>query len=200
LINRLADVKPSIPRYCRANRVIRDIPSTNVVEGNKRTSLRQDVHKEMAARGTKCKCLRCREVRGKAIEIEKLQLDDLVYQAEHAEEHFISFVTPDDKVAGFLRLSLPNTNAPTTGISDLEGAAIIREVHVYGLSLEVGSEKSGSAQHVGLGTQLMLEAEQVALKSGFRRMAVIAAVGTRGYYLDRGFKRGELYLVKEMRQ
>jgi elongator complex protein 3 len=200
LINLLADVKPSIPRYCRANRVIRDIPSTNVVEGNKRTSLRQDVHKEMAARGTKCKCLRCREVRGKAIEIEKLQLDDLVYQAEHAEEHFISFVTPDDKVAGFLRLSLPNTNAPTTGISDLEGAAIIREVHVYGLSLEVGSEKSGSAQHVGLGTQLMLEAEQVALKSGFRRMAVIAAVGTRGYYLDRGFKRGELYLVKEMRQ
>ena len=199
LIHLLADVKPSIPRYCRANRVIRDIPSTNVVAGNKRTSLRQDVHREMATRGTKCDCLRCREVRGKAIEIDKLKLDDLNYLAENAEEHFISFITPDDKVAGFLRLSLPNTNAPKTGISDLEGATIIREVHVYGLSLEVGAEKSGSAQHAGLGTRLMLEAEQVALKNGFRRMAVIAAVGTREYYLDRGFKRGEYYLIKEIK-
>ncbi|MDO8624542.1 MAG: radical SAM protein, partial [Candidatus Diapherotrites archaeon] len=34
LIDLIADIKPSIPRYCRVNRVIRDIPSTNVVEGN----------------------------------------------------------------------------------------------------------------------------------------------------------------------
>ncbi|MBT3190411.1 MAG: tRNA uridine(34) 5-carboxymethylaminomethyl modification radical SAM/GNAT enzyme Elp3 [Anaerolineae bacterium] len=199
LIALLADVKPSIPHYCRANRVIRDIPSPNVVEGNKRTSLRQDVHIEMKKRGTKCNCLRCREVRGSKIEVEKLKLDDLVYQAEDAEEHFISFVTPDDKVAGFLRLSLPDKNAPQTGIADLEGAAIIREVHVYGQSLEVGAEKRGSAQHAGLGTRLMKEAEQISLTRGFRRLAVIAAVGTRGYYLDRGFERGDLYLFKEIK-
>ena len=221
----LADVKPSVPRYCRVNRIVRDIPSTNVVEGNKRTSLRQDVHIEMKRRGTKCECLRCREVRGKKIEIKKLRLDDLVYltsprhltppsegrisplslreRAEGeggTEEHFISFITPDDKVAGFLRLSLPSKNAPKTDIADLEGAAIIREVHVYGQSLEVGAEKSGSAQHAGLGTRLMQKAEQVALTSGFRRMAVIAAVGTRGYYLGRGFERGKLYLVKEIKR
>ena len=223
LISLIADVKTTIPRYCRANRVIRDIPSTNVVEGNKRTSLRQDVHIEMRARGTKCECLRCREVRGKKIDIEKLKLDDLVYVAGSphpslppkgegikfsppqgeleggtAEEHFVSFVTPDDKVAGFLRLSLPNADAPQTGITDLDGAAIIREVHVYGQSLEVGAEKSGSAQHAGLGTRLIEEAEQIALKRGFARMAVIAAVGTRKYYFGRGFTRGELYLVKEI--
>lgn len=198
LISLIADVKPSIPRYCRANRIIRDIPSTNVVEGNKRTSLRQDVHAEMRQRGTKCECLRCREVRGKKVNIEKLRLDDLLYQVGAAEEHFISFITPDDKVAGFLRLSLPMVDAPRTGIADLAGAAIIREVHVYGQSLEVGAEKHGSAQHAGLGTRLLEEAEQVALKSGFERMAVIAAVGTRAYYLGRGFTRGELYLVKEI--
>ena len=33
LIDLIADVKTTIPRYCRVNRVIRDIPSTNVVEG-----------------------------------------------------------------------------------------------------------------------------------------------------------------------
>ena len=198
LIDLIADIKPTIPRYCRVNRVIRDIPSTNVVDGNRRTSLRQDVQEEMKRRGTKCQCVRCREVRGKSVSIESLKLDDLVYQAGAAEEHFISYVTPEDKLAGFVRLSLPKENSPQTEISDVDGAALIREVHVYGQSLPVGAEKDGAAQHVGLGTRLLEEAERIANAKGFKRMAVISAVGTRGYYLDRGFERGELYLAKKL--
>jgi elongator complex protein 3 len=38
----------------------------------------------------------------------------------------------------------------------------------------------------------------VARKNGFSRMAVISAIGTRHYYLDRGFERGEYYLVKKI--
>jgi elongator complex protein 3 len=198
LIDLIADIKLTIPRYCRVNRVIRDIPSTNVVEGNRRTSLRQDVHDEMKRRGTRCECVRCREVRGKPVRLESLRLDDMVYQAGAAEEHFISYITPDDKLAGFIRLSLPEKNSPETGMSDLDGAALIREVHVYGQSLPVGAEKDGAAQHAGLGTRLLEKAEVVAKTSGFRRMAVISAVGTRGYYLGRGFERGELYLTKNL--
>jgi elongator complex protein 3 len=198
LIDLIADIKPTIPRYCRVNRVIRDIPSTNLVEGNRRTSLRQDVHDEMKRRGTRCECVRCREVRGKSIHPGSLKLDDMVYRAGLAEEHFISYLTPDDKLAGFVRLSLPGKNAPETGMSDLDGAALIREVHVYGQSLPVGAEKAGAAQHAGLGTRLLEEAEAVAKDSGFKRMAVISAVGTRGYYLGRGFERGELYLTKNL--
>ena len=196
LIDLIADIKPTIPRYCRVNRVIRDIPSTNVVEGNRRTSLRQDIHIEMKKRGTHCECVRCREVRGKTIAPESLRMDDMVYPTDSAEEHFISFVTPDDKLAGFIRLSLPNENSPSTEMSELDGAALIREVHVYGQSLPVGADRAGAAQHVGLGTRLLVEAEAVATSRGFKRMAVISAVGTRGYYLDRGFERGEYYLVK----
>jgi len=198
LIDLIADIKPSIPRYCRVNRVIRDIPSTNVVEGNRRTSLRQDVHEEMKRRGTVCQCVRCREVRGKSVRTGALELDDLVYQAGAAEEHFISYVTPQDKLAGFVRLSLPCKDSPQTGINDLDGAALIREVHVYGQSLPVGAEKSGAAQHVGLGTSLLEEAERIAKEKGYSRMAVISAVGTRKYYLGRGFERGEYYLVKRL--
>ena len=62
LVDLIADIKPTIPVYCRVNRVIRDIPSTNVVAGNKRTSLRMDVFAELARRGQKCSCIRCREV------------------------------------------------------------------------------------------------------------------------------------------
>jgi elongator complex protein 3 len=198
LIDLIAAIKPTIPRYCRVNRVIRDIPSTNVVEGNRRTSLRQDIHDEMRRRGTRCECVRCREVRGKPIHAELLRLDDMVYKAGAAEEHFISYVTPDDKLAGFVRLSLPGADSPQTGMTDLDGAALIREVHVYGQSLPVGAEKQGAAQHAGLGTRLLERAESVARAGGFKRMAVISAVGTRGYYLERGFERGELYLTKTL--
>jgi len=198
LIDLIADVKPSIPRYCRVNRVIRDIPSTNVVEGNRRTSLRQDIHDEMKRRGTVCQCVRCREVRGKQIQLDAIRLDDMLYQAGAAEEHFISYVTPDDGLAGFVRLSLPGSNSPQTGLADLDGAALIREVHVYGQSLPVGAEKKGAAQHAGLGTRLLEQAESIAHAKGFQRMAVISAVGTREYYLERGFERGDLYLVKNL--
>ena len=75
-------------------------------------------------------------------------------------------------------------------MADLANAAIIREVHVYGLSLEVGEERQGIAQHSGLGTRLIQEAEQIAKDMGFTRLAVIAAVGTRAYYASRGLEWG----------
>jgi elongator complex protein 3 len=198
LVSLLADIKPGIPRYCRVNRVIRDIPSTHVVSGNKRTSLRQDAQAEMARRGTHCECIRCRELRSHEFENSDLLLDDLLYSAGGAQEHFLSFVTPDDRIAGFIRLSLPGPGSPATGLADLEGAAIIREVHVYGQSLAVGEDSRGAAQHSGLGTRLLEKADEIALQNGFKRLAVIAAVGTRRYYLDRGFSRGETYLVKTL--
>jgi elongator complex protein 3 len=203
LIDLICDIKINIPRYCRVNRVIRDIPSTNVVEGNKRTSLRQDVHTEMKKRGTQCQCIRCREVRKQSIEFADLRLNDLTYQVGATEEHFLSYATKDDKIAGFLRLSLPGQGDPKTamletGLSELDGSAIIREVHIYGQSLEVGAKQNGLAQHAGLGSDLVHQAELLARQRGFRRLAVIAAVGTRRYYLGRKFQRGEFYLVKEL--
>jgi len=198
LIDLIAGIKTTIPRYCRVNRVIRDIPSTNVVDGNKRTSLRQDIQAEMKNRGTHCECVRCREVRNQSVNQVELEPHDLVYQAGQFEEHFISYDTKDNKLAGFLRLSLPGKNAPDTGLGDLTHAAIIREVHVYGQSLEVGEKQFGSAQHAGLGTSLLEAAEKIAKDNAYRFLAVIAAVGTRQYYLKRGFKRGDLYLVKEL--
>jgi len=198
LVDLIADIKTTIPRYCRVNRVVRDIPSTNVVAGNKRTSLRQDVHLEMKRRDTSCQCIRCREVRDQKIDVNTLRLEDLVYQADGAEEHFLSFVTPADKLAGFLRLSLPGPDVPATGLRDLEEAALIREVHIFGQSLPVGEDQLGVAQHSGLGRGLIQQAEYIAQQRGFHRLAVISAVGTRRYYIDRGFERGELYLVKQL--
>lgn len=200
LIDLVASLKPSIPVYCRVNRVIRDIPSENVVEGNRRTSLRQDILIEVARRGQVCRCIRCREVRERNVALPELRLDVLHYQPAHANEFFLSYVTPDDRLAGYLRLSLPNPAHPVElpGLQDLTNAGIIREIHVYGQSLPVGGDQKGAAQHIGLGTALMDRAAEITRKEGFTRMAVIAAVGTRQYYAARGFKMGELYMVKTL--
>ncbi len=48
------------------------------------------------------------------------------------------------------------------------------------------------------GPNLLVRAEEIARSAGYRRLAVIAAVGTRRYYEKRGFKRGDFYLVKEI--
>lgn len=197
LISLVADVKLQVPRFCRINRVIRDIPSPLVVEGNRNTSLRQDVALLLQQRGQQCQCIRCREIRSGKVDAELLKLTDQVYLAGQAEEHFLSFTSPEDKIVGFLRLSLP-LGEPIPAIADLEQAAIIREVHVYGQSLEVGSEQVGAAQHIGLGSQLLREAERIAREHKFRGLAVISAVGTRNYYADRGFKLGELYMRKSL--
>jgi len=197
LIDLIADLKETVPRYCRINRVIRDIPSPNVVEGNRNTSLRQDVSVEMSRRGTACQCIRCREVRGQKVRSADLVLNDLVYHPAYAEEHFISYNTSDDKLAGYLRLSLPKRDN-LLALDDLRGAAIIREVHVFGQSLEVGTEQAGAAQHLGLGSALILEAEHISREKGFKRLAVIAAIGTRAYYAARGFELGQLYMVKDI--
>jgi elongator complex protein 3 len=205
LIDLIADIKPSIPIYTRVNRVIRDIPANYIQAGSLRSSLRQDVKKELEQRGQHCRCIRCREIRGKTVDVDQLILDDFIYHPADAEEHFINYATADDRLAGYLRLSLPD-RAPGSRaemraglareLPELQDAGLIREVHIYGQSLEVGSEKAGAAQHSGLGTHLLEEAEHIAAAKGYRKLAVIAAIGTSLYYQKRGFKQEHLYMTK----
>ncbi|NIM94259.1 MAG: tRNA uridine(34) 5-carboxymethylaminomethyl modification radical SAM/GNAT enzyme Elp3 [Anaerolineales bacterium] len=198
LVHLIAEIKPSIPRYCRVNRIVRDIPSANVIEGNKRTSLRQDIHREMAERDLRCECIRCREIRSEKVDIENLEYVEEIYATSTTEEHFLSFVNSEDRLAGYLRLALPHNDRGELDLPDLAGAAIVREVHVYGQSLPLGSAQSGAAQHVGIGVQLMERAEEIAIGKGYQRMAVIAALGTRGYYRKLGYQLGNTYMVKEL--
>ncbi len=198
LVALIADLKPSIPPYCRVNRVIRDIPSTHVVAGNKRTSLRQDVLAELKRRGTRCGCIRCHEVKGTPVRPELLRLEETIYPAGAAEEHFLHLRTPEDQIAGYLRLSLPGADSPALGLSELEGAALIREVHVYGQAVSLGDEQPGAAQHSGLGRRLIEAAAARAKSAGYSRLGVIAAIGTRNYYRRHGFEVEGLYMTRAL--
>nr|HID14597.1 tRNA uridine(34) 5-carboxymethylaminomethyl modification radical SAM/GNAT enzyme Elp3 [Anaerolineae bacterium] len=195
LVELLARCKTLIPPYCRVNRLMRDFPAPNIVAGVKKSNLRQVVQRRMAQQGLTCRCIRCREVRGQAADADALRLERLDYETDATRECFLSYVTPEDRLVGFLRLSLPRTEPP---IAELSGCAVIRELHVYGPALELGARQEGAAQHAGLGTRLLDEARRIARQEGFNRLAVIAAVGTRPYYRERGFEQGELYVVGEV--
>ncbi len=185
------------PEYCRLTRVIRDIPGTDIVDGNKVTNFRQLVEREMERRGEQCADIRAREIRLKQVTSEDLRLESLSYRSGIGEEFFLQFITDERDIAGFLRLSLPDP-ADETLLAELQGCAVIREVHVYGLALGIGSAHEGRAQHAGLGSRLIERAAEIAFERGYRRLAVISAIGTREYYRKRGFVDGALYQLRDL--
>ena len=197
LIELLRECKLLIPPYCRVNRLMRDIPADYIVEGTKKSNLRQIIQQRMEKRGEQCRCIRCREVRGERESggVEEWLFADELYLTDATEEHFLQYLTPEGKLVGFLRLSLPFAprDLDEIPIPEIREAAMIREVHVYGPAQALGEQGRG-VQHRGLGTQLLEAAARLAREAGFRELAVIAAVGTREYYRERGFTEGTLYL------
>jgi elongator complex protein 3 len=181
------------PRFVRISRVIRDIPSTDIVVGNKLTNLRQIINELIHQKGAIIKEIRSREIQTTHVSVNDLHMHITPYETIVSSEYFIEYVDKNDDIAGFLRLSLPKI---PQALSELSDAAIIREIHVYGQSLDIGSKSTGHAQHIGLGKSLILKAENIAKINNYRNLAVISSVGTRDYYRKNGFKDGILYQRK----
>ena len=177
------------PPYCRLTRVIRDIPSTDIVEGNKITNFRELVQEHIAESGLEMQDIRAREIRGGRFDTDSVRLDRIDYETSVSKEIFLQFVAKD-KLLGFLRLSLP-TQSPY--IEELKSAAIIREVHVYGAVVDIGTRSKDKAQHLGLGKKLIAEAKKITKETDYEKLAVISAVGTMGYYESQKFSKQNLF-------
>ena len=184
------------PEYCRLTRIVRDIPSTDIVVGNKTTNFREVVDAAMIESKVKSKDIRAREVKSQEIDPSTLVLSELKYQTSVGQEIFLHYkgqtvgLHAEEKLAGFLRLSLPSITSP---IDELNGCAIIREVHVYGQAVPVGDKKNEHSQHLGLGTKMIDRAKELVKQAGYQKIAVISAIGTREYYRKQGFEDGRLY-------
>ena len=176
------------PAYTRISRMIRDISSTDIVAGNKRTNLRQMVEARIARLGAPVHEIRMREVATTDVDPAALRLDCVAYRTTVSDERFLQWVTDDGHIAAFLRLSLPREGTQ----------AMIREVHVYGRVASLGSSERGGAQHAGLGRQLVEEACVQAREAGFSAINVISSVGTRGYYRNLGFGTAGLYQQRSL--
>ena len=91
-----------------------------------------------------------------------------------------------------MRLSLPSKEHYFP-VDDLQNAAIIREVHVYGQSVELGEDGSGSVQHRGLGTKLIEKAAEIAASFGYEKLSVISAVEPASITQAEVLSKGAVY-------
>lgn len=197
LVDLIAACMENTPEYCRLTRIIRDIPSTEIESGNKTTNLREIVEFKLEKEGRRNENIRAREVKTKSLKFEDLKLVEVPYSTQLANEVFLQYVTSKNEIAGFLRLSLP-TNKQNIITEELNECAIIREVHVYGPSMELSKDSTGQAQHLGLGSKLIERAKEITKESGFERLAVISSIGTREYYDKRGFKLDKYYQIADL--
>ncbi len=195
LIDVLARCLRMVPPYCRVNRLMRDIPGTDVLGGSRHNSLRGQVEARVAALGFACRDIRSREIRTSTQQLSRPRLETLEYPTGASRECFIEFVA-DGMLCGFARLGFPTQPAP---IDELADAALLREVHVYGQAAALGERPEAAVQHRGLGTRLVEHATQLASQAGCRSLAVISSVGTREYYRRLGFTDGVLYQHRRLR-
>ncbi len=212
LFDALLEMKKSTPRYCRISRLIRDIPATEIEGGNIVTNLREVLEAHMKKEGTRCVCLRCREISRQkenvsAHEAPSLFVDE--YDTIGGKEYFISF--EDSKriaVYGFLRLRIPQ--APQNAdekkkqtnlyeyIPEIKDCAFIRELHVYGTLVEIGKHHKEASQHKGLGKKLVEAAEKIIQEHNLGKAAIISGVGVRDYYRKLGYRKIGTYMVKKL--
>ena len=200
LVNLLADDVLVTPPFTRISRMIRDISAHDIMTGNKKVNLRQLVDLELAKRVRPVQEIRSREIAFGAAASDELSLSEVAYETTNTHEVFLQWVTPDNRIAGFLRLSMPNADYVDARAADLpvrSSEAMIREVHVYGrvAGLHQGGE---NAQHRGLGRMLIERACDIARDNGYRAINVISAIGTRGYYRKQGFADNGLYQKRRL--
>lgn len=202
LLDVLVEDTLATPPYMRISRMIRDISAHDIVVGNKKANLRQMVEDaiEKAGNAGGIKEIRYREVSTGNVDVSDLHLDEVAYRTANTREYFLQWVTPDNKIAGFLRLSLPDQDYIGEHAAELPVGpreAMIREVHVYGKV--AGLHKKGAgAQHLGLGRRLVERASTLAREAGCTRINVISAVGTREYYRGLGFTDTDMYLQRPL--
>jgi elongator complex protein 3 len=201
LTNILKTIKSFVPHYCRIERVIRDIPSEDIVEGGSKVSnLRQVVLAEMEKSGTKCQCIRCREIKNEFDLDEPYKLWREDYLASNGLEVFLSIENESrTKLYSMLRLRIPGhgLTASKVAFPVLKNSSIVREIHTYGPAMLLGEKSDHAAQHQGFGKQLIAEAEKITLlEFELPKISIIAGIGVREYFRKLGYYLTDTYMTK----
>ncbi len=215
MINLVADIKSTVPKYVRISRVLRDIPSKFIV-GGPRDSLRDVVKERMKQLATECRCIRCREYGHRAQngwEIGEPRMVRMDYEASEGKEIFLSFEDEKETLFGLLRMRIQSQPIARLGqetiqtkpVAKLEqkvnkNLALIRELHVYGPEVPLKQQNPTAAQHKGLGKALLTQAERIAREEfQAQSMVVLSGAGAKEYYRSE-FDYGSLadYMVKSL--
>lgn len=181
--------KEFIPYYVRVQRIFRDIPMQSIAGGCKISNLRENIKREAKEEGWDCKCIRCREIKGKYEKKEKVFLFRQNYKASAGKEVFLTLENKErSKLYALLRLRKG------------DNFTVIREIHTYGQHLLFAENEEISPQHKGFGKMLIREAEKITEKEfKSKELFVIAGVGTRNYWRKLGYRLKATYMVKKIK-
>jgi elongator complex protein 3 len=194
LVALIAYAKSVLPEYVRLQRVQRDIPAKLIRAGSRHSNFRQLALHHLKDHGGACRCIRCREAGRNPLQ-GSVALGVLRYDCCGGREHFIAAGSRETLV-GFARLRFPARPYRT----ELEGAALLRELHVYGAAVPVGKGAVLQEwQHRTWGKALLTRAEEIAAGAGYRALAVMSGVGVRPYYRRQGYQRVGPYMIREIR-
>jgi elongator complex protein 3 len=191
----IVESKKYIPEYCRVMRIQRDIPTHMTIDGVDRTNLRQYVDRLASEKGVRCRCMRCREIKGNRPE-EKTNIVVREYTASGGKEFFISVEDEENDVLyGYCRLRFPQKLIHPSITSK---STLIRELHVYGRALAINMHDSEAIQHKGLGKKLLMKAEEISSMHNKEKIVVISGVGVRKYYAALDYRKEGPYMVKNI--
>ncbi len=186
----IARVKAIVPRWCRIQRVQREIGAPEIQDGPKKGDLRLLARDRLRAIGLRCACVRCREVGFRGVEPrpEALTMLRCDYGSSGGHEVFLSIEDPGlDVLVAYARLRI-----------DAAGATV-RELKVFGPMVRIHEAAHDRWQHRGFGRRLMHECERLGREEfGAREIRVTAGVGVRGYYRNLGYELRPPYMVKPL--
>ncbi|HYS99836.1 MAG TPA: tRNA uridine(34) 5-carboxymethylaminomethyl modification radical SAM/GNAT enzyme Elp3 [Thermoplasmata archaeon] len=186
----VARIKAIVPRWCRIQRVQREIGAADIEGGPRKGDLRVLAKAHLEALGGRCRCIRCREIgfRGIPPRPEAVTLLQEEYESSGGTEIFMSFEDPGREVlVAYARLRI-----------DAAGATV-RELKVFGPLVPIREEPHGRWQHRGFGKRLMDECERIAREEFFLpKVRVTAGVGVRGYYRKLGYTLERPYMAKPL--
>ena len=200
-VDLIVQIKKILPKWVRTMRIQRDIPSTLIEAGVKKSNLGELVYNRLDEEDINCQCIRCREIGHKKTKeeytIDDYQLFKEKYTATLGTEHFLSIEDKNEEsLAGFLRLRIPSDKAHREEID--ETTAIVRELHVYGNMIKIGQKGQTIGQHTGFGEKLLKEAEEIAIKNNREELLIISGIGARNYYRKFGYERKGPYMAKKL--
>ncbi len=191
----LKQIKLITPPWVRIDRLVRDISKQWVKSGTHKTNMRQLIQNQLKKEGKACQCIRCREIKNQHYNETPVMVKREI-ETLGGDEYLLSFEV-NNHLYSLLRLRLPHPGEEIL-FPELEGAALIREVHTFGVMIPVDAQDASKPQHKGFGKKLIREAEILARQQGYRKIAVISAIGTRNYYRKLGYQLEGLYMTKKL--
>ena len=219
----VAEAKSFVPPWVRIQRIQRDIPSGLIADGVKRSDLRMVAREKMKEKGTRCRCIRCREVgfhRQSEVDLDSIELCIQSYQASGGTEYFLSYEgSPletrnegarqektgqrrEDRsqrlLIAYCRLRIPSEDAHRKEVKN-RNVALVRELKVFGELEELGKRSEARWQHRGYGRRVLEKAEEIARSEWERTWLLITSgVGVREYYRRFGYRMTGPYMRRKL--